>query len=34
MQRDQVHYTHEGYRVQGNLLAEALLKAYNSYVEH
>jgi lysophospholipase L1-like esterase len=34
MKRDQVHFTNEGYRVQGNLLAEALLKAYNSYVGH
>lgn len=32
MQRDRVHYTHEGYRVQGRLLAEAILKAYNDYV--
>lgn len=32
MQRDQVHYTHEGYRIQGLLLAEAFIKAFNHYV--
>ena len=32
MQRDQVHYTHQGYTIQGNLLGEALLKAFNDYV--
>lgn len=32
MQRDQVHYTQEGYRIQGALLAEALIKAFNHYV--
>lgn len=34
MQRDRVHYTHDGYRLQGVLLAEAILKAYNGYVEN
>ena len=32
MQRDQVHYTHQGYTIQGNLLGEALLNAFNNYV--
>ena len=32
MQRDQVHYTHQGYTIQGNLLGEVLLKAFNDYV--
>lgn len=32
MQRDQVHYTHQGYTIQGNLLGEALLNAFNEYV--
>lgn len=32
MQRDQVHYTHEGYRLQGTLLAKAIIKAFNHYV--
>lgn len=32
MQRDQVHYTHEGYRLQGRLLAEALIQSFNHYV--
>lgn len=32
MQRDQVHYTHEGYRLQGTLLADAIIKAFNHYV--
>ncbi len=32
MQRDQVHFTHQGYTIQGNLLGEALLKAFNDYV--
>lgn len=30
--RDRVHYTEAGYRLQGNLLYEALIKAYNNYV--
>ncbi len=34
MQRDWVHYTHEGYRLHGNLLAAAFIKAFNYYVEH
>lgn len=33
MRPDHVHYLPEGYRLQGELLFEALLKAYNDYVE-
>lgn len=33
-QRDQLHYTTEGYRLHGELMAQAILKAYNHYVEH
>lgn len=32
MQNDRVHYTHAGYNLQGSLLGEAILKAYNQYV--
>ena len=32
MQRDHIHYNADGYRLQGNLLYEALIKAYNDYV--
>lgn len=32
MVRDKVHYTVAGYTLQGNLLYEALVKAYNDYV--
>lgn len=32
MQRDQIHYTQSGYTLQGKLLGEALLKAFNEYV--
>ncbi len=32
MRPDRVHFQPEGYRTQGNLLGEALLKAYNDYV--
>jgi lysophospholipase L1-like esterase len=32
MSRDRVHFTAEGYRLQGNLLLIALAKGYNSYV--
>lgn len=32
MQRDQVHYTAKGYTLQGTLLAEAILQAFNDYV--
>ena len=31
-QKDKIHFTHEGYRVQGMLLHEAFIKAYNGYV--
>ena len=34
MVRDRVHYTAAGYTVQGNLLYEALIKAYNDYVSN
>lgn len=33
MQRDRVHFTPEGYQVQGRLLGEALLGAYNNYAD-
>lgn len=32
MNRDRVHFTSEGYRLQGNLLLNALAKGYNTYV--
>lgn len=32
MQRDQIHFTHNGYTLQGNLLGEAILNAFNNYV--
>lgn len=32
MQRDRIHYTHNGYILQGQLLAEAMIKAFNEYV--
>lgn len=31
-QRDKIHFTYEGYRLQGLLLHEAFIKAYNNYV--
>lgn len=31
MQNDRVHFTPEGYQLQGHLLGEALLRAYNDY---
>lgn len=34
MRPDHVHYLPEGYILQGNLLYEALIKAYNNYVAH
>lgn len=34
MHPDHVHYLPEGYMLQGNLLYEALIKAYNAYVTH
>ncbi len=34
MNNDRIHYTVNGYRLQGHLLGEAFLKAYNEYVEH
>ena len=33
MKADHVHYTHNGYKVQGDLLAEAILNAYNNYIK-
>lgn len=32
LRADGIHFTPEGYRLQGNLLHEALIKAYNEYV--
>lgn len=32
MRPDRIHFTEAGYRLQGNLLYEALIKAYNTYV--
>lgn len=32
-QADRVHFTHEGYKLQGRLLHEAMIKAFNKYVE-
>ena len=32
MNKDLIHFTANGYELQGNLLGEALLKAYNDYV--
>lgn len=34
MRPDHVHYLPEGYILQGNLLYQALIKAYNDYVSH
>lgn len=34
MVHDRVHYTAAGYTLQGNLLYEALIKAYNNYVSN
>ncbi len=34
MNNDRIHYTVNGYRLQGHLLGEAFLKAYNEYVGH
>ena len=31
---DHVHYLPDGYRLQGELFYQALLKAYNDYVEY
>lgn len=31
-QRDRIHFTHEGYRVQALLFHEAFIKSYNQYV--
>ncbi len=33
MQYDQIHFTHDGYTLQGALLAAAILNAYNDYVD-
>jgi hypothetical protein len=33
MARDGVHYGHEAYNLQGNLLGEAILKAFNEYLK-
>lgn len=34
MRPDHVHYMPEGYTLQGELLYEAIIKAYNNYVSH
>ena len=34
MRPDHVHYLPEGYILQGNLLYQALINAYNDYVSH
>ncbi|WP_071147819.1 SGNH/GDSL hydrolase family protein [Bacteroides ihuae] len=34
MRPDHVHYLAEGYMLQGELLYEAIIKAYNNYVSH
>lgn len=34
MQRDGVHFTRGGYELQGNLLYEAIINAYNQYAGH
>lgn len=34
MRPDHVHYLPEGYTLQGELLYEAIIKAYNEYVSH
>ena len=34
MRPDHVHYLPDGYRLQGELFCQALLKAYNDYVEY
>jgi lysophospholipase L1-like esterase len=34
LQRDGVHFTKEGYELQGNLLYQALIKSYNTYVSY
>ena len=33
MSRDRIHFTAEGYRLQGQLLFNALAKGYNDYLE-
>lgn len=34
MNRDRIHFTAEGYRLQGNLLFMALAKGYNSFIKN
>ena len=34
LRADGVHFTKEGYELQGNLLYEALIKGYNEYVRY
>lgn len=34
MAKDKVHYTREGYEMQGSLFAEDFLSLYNQYVKH
>ena len=34
LQRDGIHFTKEGYELQGNLFYQALIKSYNTYVSY
>lgn len=34
MRPDHIHYLPEGYRLQGEMLSQAIIKAYNDYVEY
>ncbi|MEI9911303.1 MAG: GDSL-type esterase/lipase family protein, partial [Bacteroidota bacterium] len=34
MNRDKIHFTAEGYRIQGNLLFNALAKGYNNFISN
>lgn len=34
MNRDKIHFTAEGYRIQGNLLFSALARGYNNYISN
>lgn len=34
MRPDRIHYTPEGYRLQGKMLGEAIVKAYRNYINH
>jgi hypothetical protein len=32
MKGDRIHFTAAGYTLQGNLLSQAMIKAYNQYI--